>query len=517
MPHLQLTIPAQDGDRASLKIKPREVKAWLDDLPFLDLQRCTRLTREQLRLMNRQGMAASQRLAILGEFLATYQRLDEARTGDANLGTQLRHLCQDIGFGYKIVTHDLVNKPSGFMEARNLPLALLGAIHILGLQLLDCYASYRRAPRALWSECLALYAYAWQHGRETWSGLLPGYGEQQIDRSFRLVALLRLADPYRLPTGMAAALQTYLRQRIDLCALHSEPPKGKNCFQLSEAFQQAGTGADMHLYLELDELLARMQTDVLKLQQYRQVQVLGLPAEIPASALLRALHQTVVHWHNHPTRSTGREETHARVELVCGLDSVYCMVNQQRRFDATLFLDRLQEQHIDLGAHPPGEDNNSMKEPPQAFTCSGINRSNGGLALRYCGAQAPQPRVGQLLALRRQGQQAAPGWVVAVCRWLVQGEADTGFELGLQYLAREPRAVVIRALDSGGTSGPFQPAIAATQKRGEQRVHTLITRSGEIHPGTRVTIYEHGRQQLVSCSEILESGPGFERLLFQPE
>jgi hypothetical protein len=515
MPHLQLTIPAQDGDRASLKINPREVKAWLEDLPFMDLQRCTRLAREQLRVMNRQGMAASQRLAILGGFLATYQRLDEAQTGDRTLSTQLRHLCQDIGFGYKIVTNDLVNKPSGFMEARNLPLALLGAIHILGLQLLDCYTGYRRAPRALWSECLALYAYAWQHGRETWSGLLPGYGEQQIDRSFRLVALLRLADPYRLPAGMAAALQAYFRQRIDLCALHSEPPEGKNCFQLSEAFQQAGTGADMHLYVELDELLARMQEDILKLQQYRQVQVLGLPAEIPVGALLRALQQTVVHWHSHPTRSTGREETHARVELVSGLDSVYCMVNQGRCFDATLFLDPQHDQHIDLGVHPAGE-HNGMKEAPQALTCSGINRSNGGLALRYCGAQAPQPRVGQLLALRRQGHQTTAGWVVAVCRWLVQGEADASFELGLQYLTREPRAVVIRKLDDGGTGGPFQPAIAATQKRGDQRVHTLIARSGAIHPGNRVVIYENGRQQTASCSEILESSPGFERLLVQP-
>jgi len=515
MQQLQLTIPAQDGDHASIRIKPREVKSWLDNLPFLDLQRTARLARKQLHLMNRQRMPAAQRLAMLGDFLATYQRLVEAQTLDRNLRAQLKYLCQDIGFGYKIVTHELANKSSGFMETRHLSLALLGAIHSLGLQLLDCYASYRRAPRALWSECLALYAYAWQHGRETYSAVLPGYGENQIDGCFRLIALLRLADPYRLPAGMALAMRTYFLLRIDRCAIQSEVQEGKNCFQLKEAFQQTARDLDPHLYLEVDELLACMQNDAARLQQYRQAQALGLPVEIPAAALLRSLQQSIVHWQNHPTRTTEREQTHARIELVCGLTAAYCVINQGRCFDPALFLTSGKDQHIDLGAHPE-PDNNSVQPPPLPFPCVGINRSSGGLAVHYTGEQQPHPRVGQLIALRRPGPQSHPGWVVAVCRWMVQPEGDNSFELGLQYLTREPRAAVIRVADDAGTSGPFQAAIIATQKRGGQRVHTLITRGGEIHTGTRLTIYEQGRQQLVSCSEQLESGPGFERFLYQP-
>ena len=69
----------------------------------------------------------------------------------------LKRLCQDIGFGYKIVANELINKRSGFVETRSLPLALLGSIYTLGLQLTHYYASYQRAPRAMWSECLALF------------------------------------------------------------------------------------------------------------------------------------------------------------------------------------------------------------------------------------------------------------------------------------------------------------------------------------------------------------------------
>ena len=133
MQHLPLTIPAQDRDRAGTKVKPREVRSWLDDLPLLDLGRSARLAHEQLRLMNRQPMPAGARLEILGYFLATYQRLAaQAESGPGSGGysgalpgpTQnhgalhalVKRLCQDIGFGYKIVVHELVNKNSGYFR-----------------------------------------------------------------------------------------------------------------------------------------------------------------------------------------------------------------------------------------------------------------------------------------------------------------------------------------------------------------------------------------------------------------
>jgi hypothetical protein len=62
-----------------------------------------------------------------------------------------------------------------------------------------------------------------------------------------------------------------------------------------------------------------------------------------------------------------------------------------------------------------------------------------------------------------------------VGRWLVEPESGPGFDLGLQYMAREPKPVVIRILDAEGLGGAFQPAITALQKRGQRRVHTLFT------------------------------------------
>ena len=518
MPTLQLTIPAQDGDRPGIKIKPREVHDWLDNLPYLDLKRAARLASEQLRLMNRQPLPPAARAEMLGDFLGTYQRLSDSLPANPGkndpLRPQLKRLCQDICFGYKIVTHELVNKRGGFIETRSLPLALLGAIYTLGLQLMHYYSNYQRAPRALWSECLMLYKYAWQSGREHYTTQLPGSGECQIDASFRLIATLRLADPYNLPPGMAPLLRQYFGSHLNLSKIDTEAQSGTDCLNLKLSDRYADdTPDDDLLFLDISALMEQMATDIDKLEQYRQVQAIGLPPEIPALPLRQTLRKTLEHWRMLPTRKTEREDASARIELVTGLDAAYCMINRGRRFDPSLFLAPGHENVIDLGAQPVLE--HTELGMPESFACTSINRSSGGLALRYRGALPTHPRVGQLVALHRPGARSGVGWVIAVGRWLVEPESGSGFDLGLQYLAREPRPVVIRVLDEAGLGGDFQPAIGAVQKRGENRLYTLLTRGGGVQPGNNVVIYDQSGQLHVVCTELLESGPGFERLVYQ--
>jgi hypothetical protein len=258
-----------------------------------------------------------------------------------------------------------------------------------------------------------------------------------------------------------------------------------------------------------------MSQDIGKLQRYGQAKAIGLPLEIPGAVLLRSLRQVHEHWLTHPTRKTGREDAQARIELVTGLDASYCMTNKGRPFDPGLFLAPGHENVIDLGAHP-SQGGDTCKTVPDIFPCASINRSHGGLALRYRGTQQPHPRVGQLVALRRPGGKSTDGWVIAAVRWLVEPESGCGFDLGLQYMAREPRAVVIRVIDAAGQGGHYQPAVAAIQKRAQERVHTLMMRSGEAQVGSELTLYEASGQARVRCVESLESGPGFERLIYRP-
>jgi len=511
---LQLTIPAQDRTGPTLRIKPRDVREWLENLPYLDLQRAASIASQQLRIMNRQAMAVTARVETLGDFLRAYQRLGESMPTGASsndgVGALLKRLCQDICFGYKIIVNDLVNKKAGFIETRQLPQALLGAIYTLGLQLGHYYSHYQRAPRALWGECLALFRYASDNDRASYRGELPGAGNLQLDECFRLTALLRQTDPYRLPTGMVAALCRYFRHHMALTSIDSTPVDtgGHPGFPLCETWGAADDTQHEILTLQVDELVRQLADDIDKLVQYRQAQAVGLPSDIPASTLLHTFRQLHTLWQAKPDRKNDREETFTRIELVNGLDAAYCMLNQGHCFDPALFLGHSDHEVIDIGQRAAPEA--GVNQPAPAFACTSINRGGGGVAVSYRGEQLPHPKVGQLIALRRP----AGNWVLAACRWLVESDAGSGFDMGLQYLSHSPQPVVIRRVDETGLGGDYQPAIAATQKRGSKQIQTVITRSEQLETGQDFTLHDRRGPHTAHCTALLESGPGYERFIY---
>jgi len=518
--HLQLTIPARE-DSPAVKIRPREVRDWLDDLPYLDPERATRLASQQLRVMNRQTLPAGARLQILGDFLATYQRLSgslSTMAGDTeHAGQQLKRLCQDIGFGYKIVVHELASARSRLLDGRNLSLGLLGAMQALGMQLMHYYVSHQRAPRALWNECLALYRYAHKYGRHTCSATLPGVGDTRLDGAFRLIALMRHTNPYGLAPGMAPALQHYLGMHAHLAVLEigAALPAAGPRIVLTDSRPPAAGDPVAALALDVSALAKQLATDIGTLQRHKQARAIGMPAEVPATVLLRTLQQLLKQWQSPHDRYRERQAAHATIELLAGLDAVYCVLNKGRCFDPGLFLAPGHEDVIDLGSQPALEAR-ARQQQPAGITCPTINRSSGGVALSYRGETGAAPRVGQLVAVRRAGSASPHGWVLAVCRWLVHTDRGSGFDIGLQYLARHATAIVIRPNASLAGYDDYQPALLTDQKRGDALLRTLIARSGVVQAGASVTVYDQGKQYSLRCVELVESGTGFERYTCQP-
>jgi len=514
---LQLTIPAQDDDGRGNKVKPREVREWLDNLPYLDLQRAARLASEQLRIMNRQVVASAGRLDMLDAFMQAYYRLADSlpmNPADAEaIQMVLKRLCQDIGFGYKIVVHQLVNKKSRLLESRNLSQALLGSIHALGLQLNHYYSNYQRAPRALWSECVALYTYARNNRREKYRGSVSGAGELELDASFRVIALLRLSDPYRLAGGMLPVLERYFRAQCDLTRIEDAAVAGDSNLPLPVTSHARNAAADSTFSLNTSALTQRIGEDINKLQRYRQPQALGLPPETPVDSLLHTLQQILKSWTLQPDRKSERQQPNAQVEMVSGLENIYCVINNGRCFDPALFLGPGHDECIDLGSRP-SPDRITPQGPAASLQCSSLNSSGGGVAVSYRGPRKPRPRVGQLVALRRPSPKQGSGWVVAVCRWLVELESGTGFDMGVQYLFSEPKPIVIRP-ETDGRTADYQPAIGNIQKRGQASVHTLITARNHITQGSKLAVYDQHGQHPARCVELLDACPGFEWFVYE--
>ncbi len=415
------------------------------------------------------------------------------------------------------MVHELANTRGRLLDGRNLSISLVGAMHTLGMQLMHYYAGYQRAPRALWSECLAMYRYAQAHGRHSCSATLPGAGELQFDVAFRHSALLRHANPYGLAPGVAPVLQRYLGMHAHLSVLRSDAatPAAAACIALTGSRQRAGAESEPVLALDVTALLQQLAADIAALTRYQQVSAIGMPAVIPATVLLHTLQQLMQHWQAPPLRGKQREATHVSVELVAGLDAAYWAFNDGRHFDPGLFLAPGHEDRIDLG-RPPAPEARGRDRQPTIIPCLTINRSSGGVALSHRNQTREGPRVGQLVAVRRAVRGSNGAWVLAVCRWLVEADNGTGFDIGLQYLARDVRPIVIRPMTPVDAYGDCQPALSLRQKRGGQPLHTIIAPTGAAPPGSAVTVHDQGRRYGLRCVELLESGTGFQRLVCLP-
>ena len=77
-----------------------------------------------------------------------------------------------------------------------------------------------------------------------------------------------------------------------------------------------------------------------------------MPAEVPATDLLHTLERLLKVWKSPPSRTKEREATDAAIELVAGLEAVYCVFNKGRCFDPGQFLAPGHEDMIDLGSRP---------------------------------------------------------------------------------------------------------------------------------------------------------------------
>jgi len=259
-----------------------------------------------------------------------------------------------------------------------------------------------------------------------------------------------------------------------------------------------------------------MNSDISRLERDKRTLTLGLSPSVAATPLLHGLRQVRDSWLTHPERYASREDIQTDIELVSGVDASWCVLNANQPFQPDDYhSDDHHEhiEHIDIRTQSalPG----NAPEAPVPASCTSLNRSKGGVAVRYHHGQQAPPRVGQLVSLSRPGSSTERNWVIAACRWLASADGKGKVDMGLQYLALDPRPALLHTTGKETGSAAYSPVITACQKRGGEPVHTLIAGSGVIEPGDRLMLVQDDRKQAIMCGEELEAGPGFARYTYR--
>lgn len=529
MSTLQLTIPTQLDDASGCsRVKPREVATWLENLPFLDLQRTAPAIHQQLRLFNRMAMPPAHRLQILDAFRMGYARLRTSKPGASqtlnfDLESLCKRQCQDLAFGYKITIRDLLNKKLSIGQKKPLGQAVGGALDCLSHHLTYFFEAYHLAPRALWPEAVLLFRFAQEKAVD--QNLIKTIDNESssLQQIFTSMALLRLADPYQFQPGAVWKLRSYLDHHGEKAHLFDSSSM-EFANQARLVIDNSDDVKAHVLLVSIAQLMEQLHQDLELLAQPKKPVIAGFPVEMSSYEISYTLKRVIATWERmlerksslmsgmaeRSNRKSDRTPIHQQLELSTGISSIWYELNNQRAFDPQMF-DQKHSDEIDLGLNQTINTPHRQACQHKIATSSTINRSTGGVALHVDLLDGMVLHVGQLVALHRP-ETSNSDWIVAVCRWLIERRGNN-VDVGLQYLAKNARPVAIRNRVGDMAKAGVLPAFVANQSSGP----VLMTPAGIFRTNTLIDIYEQGRKSSVRCGRLLEACYGYERFTYQVE
>ncbi len=511
---LRLPIPAH-ADTEQRAPRPDEIRHWLASLPVHDPTANLAQVAALLVRYNQHRLPTSQRFEAMRILQSWIQRqlpglrqkyrdqplpLTPRRQTLAN---SVFDLLDNMAQGYKQVITDAISDTDGDdLSPDTFLLALRQAIEQTGLLMLESYAQYRSEPTGLWGELHRLYALAERNGLSTMAIDACDADHQPvttIQYTYLRIALLGLAQPYRLLSGQADVLYDLLRQWTTGCRMvekKNTPAEAGDCVvdlagsrPPAMATQQTrfrpvdGRFLDISALRERLEKLSRQKTD-----NRRQ----SLSERMRRDLLIQLCNV----WQGRSGRRAERYADGRQILMMCiGLGAAHHQVSGEAEFTP-------EEDESEF--HHPQEKNDHLSlqckdNAPLAITTTTaegrdatrvsrftadmdvwnavhdtqlhvrvlrdstmagytvepwlcLNHSDGGVALLRMPDNRTQARVGVLTAYRHNDETLL--WQIGTVRWLRIDEQGR-LTLGIESLGNHMAAVAVRAIGGTGSGGEY--------------------------------------------------------------
>lgn len=512
--------------------RPRPLQAWLHALPYVDAENTARQVIGRLRDINHQPIAAGERLELLATFRHSYERLHDALrslarqqdpVGQSRAQALLTELTELMSFGYKYALRDSLNERQRWgqrwSKARQLAQAANYTQQFLALLLICRFQAYRPVPESCWRELGNLVRFAETNQLEaTHDSAFPfGRSGLSVLAGYRALAMLRLADPYRLPGHLVWEAYGYVMARHDRIVLSHATPEEPSIgvFGLSLDHEPRSSrpppagGVERNAWRSLDgrALLGDAQLDLDRILAGAHPARVGFSGQLTGTDAVQLLGRMLGQWTHSPQRKSPRFASAGPVEIASGLEAAYCFLNQGAPFDPADHAPPEDEDDIDFGLLRRRQA--PVRRDFRLWSCPTRNRGNGGVALLGHAADGLGLRVGQLLLIRAPGETS--DWLLGVVRWLIS--RGDGCEAGVQYVARECAPVVIRP--TSGANRDCQPALRTRLALSNGNVlDILIGPRGLYRDKAVLELQQHGQAHQIRCDHLLESGSGFERFSY---
>lgn len=513
--------------------RPAPLRDWLTSLPYVDSENAARQILERLRDINHQLIPANHRLELLAAFRHSYERLHDVlresiRQQDALTEPRALHLLTDfteaMSFGYKYALRDAIHERQRWGRAKQLSEAANYALHFLALLLVCRYQTYQPVSDNSWREIGDLVRFAETQGLNTTRDpAFPyGAGELNVLKGYRQLALLRLADPYRLPNNLIWEVYAYLSDKVEavelLSSFSTDTPTGVYGLSLDREPQQSlpmptsGIERSSWRWLDARALLRGVQLDIERINSGTHPSRLGFSQRINSNDGVHLLGRVLSQWAHSPERKAPRFNSDISIDLTPGLDAAYYFLNNCTAFDPLDFAPPDDDDNIDFSLGLRRTTGN-LNRDFRMVSCPTRNRSSGGLALHLDAMHNLTLRVGQLVLISVPGTATGRDWLVGVVRWLVTGKLRQD-EVGVQYVARNCLPSVVQ--QTSGAHQLFHPALKSDLALADgQRMLTLIAPRGLYKNKAVLELQQAEQLRQIRCTHLLETGQGFERFSYE--
>lgn len=289
-------------------------------------------------------------------------------------------------------------------------------------------------PRSgLWQRLHAAHATS----RRLGIAQLPGpRNTPSIERLYINILLAAIAQPASFSSDELELIHNYIERSEVAPTLSEAPPaNAESTFWIdvdrdfpAHALVRRNPGNDIRpLYFCCQAIAERAEKHRKLISDGVPASDFGLPQFTETTAGLRILQRLALLWGNPVRRKFPRRRKSYRARLCAGLDKLWYL----------------------------------LKKPDAELDTSEwmvINESPEGFALMHMSGTTQDLRVGDIVALRPQGERDGGNWNVCIIRWAIS-ENPEHVELGLQLLAAHAVAAEIAQPAGGAAAGRFAALI----------------------------------------------------------
>jgi hypothetical protein len=513
------------GDQ--IETRPLYVEEWLDSLPYIDFKKTSQLLYDATRATNEQILKPSVRLELVELYNRPYQYYidSQVRTGAQHtlhsIDTMqeqiqiLKRIAVNLGLACKISAEETLKKKTLWGQSKPPLVNLLHSLTYLSHAMIFSFLEYAPTPKNVWREINFIYDFAESLNQEhTALQTTPGKSGSKtttIAQTYKRICLAALADPHHLPYGAIWEIYEQLNTWSDLAKISRfrspTDPSGMFVIKLDSdssplaygKFNTASAG-DQHRLIDASELVRQIRANLASLEK-------GNPADSsliisPYFARLILGHMSRV-WGTPPKRINQRQERAGTIEIACGLNSAYYLVNNELEF--------VDPETVDPEADGSGSNRDTEITPVQNYRVdqwSLVDQSARGFAVIKNDKPTYNIRVGDLIVIRTRSQSGR--WALGVIRWLMIRQGQI-YKIGVQMLSTRARPVAIRATGGSTLDRRYRRALLIPDLNDNEP--SIITSKGLFLANRELEISEGKTTTTRRAMSLLESTAGFDQFL----